>query len=90
MNPSRLESFSEAYAPALLAAVVDLGPHLGGRSAQQYAFDTALEMIGIIQSHGVEAVSHYVLNARGGAFRHTAETLGIDPTVPALQHYLEE
>jgi hypothetical protein len=35
MNPDRLNSFALAYAPAVLAAVVELGPHLGGKSAQE-------------------------------------------------------
>lgn len=89
MNSSRLDSFSEAYVVAVLAAVVELGPHLGGKNAQEYALDASLDMLGTIQSHGIEAVEHYVINSRGGAFAHTARTLGIDPSLKALQHYLE-
>ena len=89
MNPSRFQSFADAYAPAVLAAVVDLGPYLGGRTAQEYALNICLAMLGTIQTHGVSAVEHYVFNTRGGAFRRTAETLGIDPSTRSLQDYLE-
>lgn len=89
MNPARFQLFAEAYIVAVLQAVVELGPHLGGKSPQQYALDACLSMLDTTQTHGVEAVAHYVLNTRGGAFRHTAEALGVEPTAKALQHYLE-
>jgi hypothetical protein len=89
MNPARLTAFQDAYAPAVLRAVVDLNLHRSGRSPQEYALDAALAMLDTIERRGVEAVEHYVINTRGGAFRHTAEALGVEPTARALQGYLE-
>ena len=89
MNPARLESFAEAYAVAVLQALVELDMHMGGQKPQEAALQTALGLLATIESHGLHAVEHYVVNTRGGAFRRTAESLGVDPTVTALQHYLE-
>lgn len=88
VNSDRLAAFADAYAPAVLAAVVDLGPHLHGQSAQEYALDACLSMLDMIQAKGLQSIEHYGINSRGGAFRRTAETLGVEPTVTALQHYL--
>lgn len=89
MNPDRLTAFSEAYVVAVLAAVVDLGPHLAGKTAQVFALDSALIMLAMIQDKGIESVAHYVLNTRGGALDRTAVALGISPGVKSLQNYLE-
>ena len=89
MNQERFDTFAEAYVVAVLAAVVELGPHLAGKTVQNYALDSALIMLGMVGDGGLDKIEHYVINTRGGAFRRTAETLGVDPTVKALQHYLE-
>jgi len=89
VNPTRLTAFQDAYAVAVLAAVVDLGCHTSGRTAQEFALDAALSMLYTIERQGVVAVEHYAINARGGAFRRTAEVLGVEPTARALQNWLE-
>jgi len=89
MNPTRFESFADAYTPAVLAAVVELKPHLAGQRAEDYTLAAALAMLNMIQARGVSSVEHYVINTRGGAFRRTAEVLGVEPTARALQNYLE-
>ena len=89
MNPDRFAAFADAYAPAVLQAAVELGPHLHGLKVQEFALEAALAMLDMIQTAGVSSVEHYVLNTRGGAFRRTAETLGVEPTAKALQRYLE-
>lgn len=89
MNPQRLQSFAEHYASAVLQAEVDLNVYTGGKKPQEHALETTLSMLDTIQSHGLAAVEHYVVNAKGGAFRHTAESLGLPPATRALQDYLD-
>lgn len=91
MPPARLQSFAEAYAPAVMAAALDLAPHLCGRTADEYALDTTLAMLDQIERAGVHGVSDYIINTRGGAFRRTCDALGLDTTNPAraLQDYLD-
>ena len=89
MNPARLESFAEAYAVAVMQALVDLDMCVGGQKPQEAALQTTLNLLAMVEANGLHAIEHYVVNTRGGAFRRTAESLGVDPTVTALQHYLE-
>ncbi|MCR4302115.1 MAG: hypothetical protein NUV51_10930 [Sulfuricaulis sp.] len=89
VNPDRLAAFSECYAVAVLQAIVDLNLHIGSRKPQEAALDTTLNLLAMIEAKGLHAVEHYLVNTRGGAFRRTAEQLGIDPSPKALQHYLE-
>jgi len=89
MNPARLESFAAAFAPAILRAEVDLNVHTAGKKPADHALDTTLSLLDMIQSKGIASVEHYVVNQRGGAFRHTAESLGIANTTRALQDYLD-
>lgn len=89
MNPQRLSTFAEHYAVAILRAEVDLNAHTAPQTPQDHALATTLNLLDTIQSHGVAAVEHYVVNARGGAFRHTCEALGLPCTTRALQDYLD-
>lgn len=89
MNPDRFDAFAEAYVVAVRDAVTDLSPHLCGKTVEVFALDSALIMLAMLQDKGIQSIEHYVLNTRGGAFRRTAEQLGIDPSAKALQHYLE-
>jgi len=88
VNPQRFETFADAYAVAVLRAITDLGMHTGGRPVQDYALDATLGLLATIEANGLKAVEHYAVNTRGGAFRHTAEALGVDPA--RLQHYIDE
>ena len=89
MNPQRLEAFAAAFAPAVLRAEVELNVHTAGKRPQEHALDTTLDLLDMIRSKGVESVAHYVINQRGGAFRHTADSLGLANTTRALQDYLD-
>jgi hypothetical protein len=89
VNPARLESFAAAFAPAVLRAEVDLNVHTAGKRPADHALDTTLSMLDMISTRGIAAVEHYVVNTRGGAFRHTCEALGLANTTRALQDYLD-
>lgn len=90
MNPTRLTAFSEAYAPAILQAIVESGVHIpAGETAQTHALGVTMDMLDMIQAKGVESVEHYFLNTRGGAFRLTCKALGIENSVRAMQNFLE-
>jgi hypothetical protein len=89
MNPSRLERFAEAYAPALLEAVRASGCHLCGESAEAFTLGHATAMLDRLQRYGLQAIEHYYLNARGGAFRRTCEALGIECSSKSMEFYLE-
>ena len=92
VTPARFQAFAEAYAPAVMAATLDLAPFLGNKSANEFALDATLAMLDRIERAGVHGVDHYVLNTRGGAFRRTCEALGLGIVNPAraLQDYLDK
>jgi hypothetical protein len=90
LSPSAHGNSTLAYAPAMLAAVKSAGPWTGTQSQQDYAVETTMRMIELIERAGVEAAAYYYyyLNAQGGAFAATCQALGIPNTVGAIETYL--
>lgn len=86
INPEQLEAFAVAYTPALLTAVKSCGPFTGALTAEEYAVQTAMNNLAVIERAGVEAASHYYLNR--DAFPAACSTLGIPATVRAIEDFL--
>lgn len=86
--PARLDAFAQAYAEAVLAVLPEVQPMMHGQTAEEHACDVTLQMVDLIQRTGVDAMLGYYLNAIGGAFRLTAQRLGIDPTPRAMENFL--
>ncbi len=85
LDPDRLQSFALAYAPNILAAVEKMGPWHGRSTAEEYALEVSLAMMGALERGGVAAIEHYYLNR--SALQLTCTDLGI--TVKTLDIYLE-
>lgn len=86
INPARLEAFAVAYVPALLAAVKSCGPFTGALTAEEYAVNTAMNNLAVVERAGVEAASHYYLNRE--AFPAACSTLGIPATCRGIEDFL--
>lgn len=89
MNPARFKAFAAAFTPAVLQAVVDLGPYLAGKTVQQYAEEAARAMLVMVETNDIEVIEHYSLNTKGGAFRLTCDALGIANDLRSIRSYLD-
>ena len=66
MNPVQFDRFAVALAEGLLATARQLDPwHVSSESLEQYALDVARLMLEKVQTHGVEAITHYYLITHG-------------------------
>ena len=88
MNPTRLAAFTEAYAPAVLAAAQAQAYHFGG-SPEDYAVSTCLRMLEALRLYGWIGIAHYHINNEGGALARACATLGIPNTRAGIDSFLE-
>ena len=89
MNPAQFQRFAEAYAPAVLQAVVAGHAFVpGGQTPELYALETALAMLERLSQFGLPSIERYGLNRKGGALSNTCKTLGIENTPASIERFL--
>ena len=89
MNPARLQSFAEVYAPAIMQAHLLLGASMTRESPAEYALRATMGMLAALERAGVEGIAGYVLNTKGGALAVACQALGFEYTIRALEDYLD-
>lgn len=87
MNPSRVQSFLEAYAAGLVAAI-KRRPHQyrlkADDTSESYAIRVCLKTAELIEASGLQ-----FLNTEADGFRRACESLQIEHSESAIRAYLE-